>query len=142
MDQSEVLKIVTPSYTDEQIERMLREEIWWTIHHGPGWDPDRGAHLDLGKWKTMSDGCGTCAIGALLLHRQPASVTDNNVVAAAKLLGRPFYWTEQLFYSVADKGPDIAETDAEKMGHRLRDYGNELADRHYYAKNNLRKVIS
>ena len=123
-----------PPYTNEQIEALLRDEIEWVVTEGPGWDPLSGAVHHHCEWISLSQGsCGTCAIGALVIHQQPEDkYNGDDVGSAAELLGRSHAWAHTLYLSVADsptrkrKYPDAYLQSAVEMGVRLRLFGDQL----------------
>jgi hypothetical protein len=131
MDMSVARQLEKISYTNEEIEALLQQEIEWAIKKGPGWNPSVGVNrypfLEDTKWSCPT---GTCAIGALLAHRQPMpnNLTASDVTTAAEFLGRDYVWVRDLYFAVAD-GPVLnrLSNDAETMGHRLRAYGDALA---------------
>lgn len=135
---------VKPKNLDE-IEAVLKADIKWAIEKGPGWDRANGARLiddqrgETTKFVNNYSSCGVCAIGALVVRRQPIQKLgirpDNwsdadDVSCAAKMLGRTVDWVERLYYSVAEGGDKYARAQSpEAMAYRLCQYADSLQRR-------------
>lgn len=124
-----------------KVERILRDDIFWTIKYGPGWDPLCGAAKN-GVWRSAGGtDCGVCAIGAVCVRRQPMLVSEaisgmmtDDVESAARLLGVDPWWADLLYRAVAGEDPrhlvfrpdlPIAER-VRKLAERLRAHARKF----------------
>lgn len=134
--------MLTEEMKRKNAEKILRDDILWTVKYGPGFDPCSGAHREKKKWISggiySASNCGTCAIGAVCLRRQP-KLTGGKFVpearAAAKILGLTAKEVQQIYYAVAGDISEERPNSYERvyfpewvieMAGRLVEYGESL----------------
>jgi hypothetical protein len=90
----------------KKIERILKSDIKWAAEHNIKFDGNQGPSLRGETWGVKKQ-CGTCAIGAYCVRRQP--ILDDGIIPYAPAIfarevGVPDAWAADLYIAVAHAG--------------------------------------
>jgi len=131
-----------PDPTPEEVTRFVqdvKEDILWIVKYGPGFNPHVGVrrngvwHPDNSEEKKPS--CGTCAIGAVCVRRQPLGdkgADGINAVADLFQISRPWvydiYWLvthtiTELRADIANRRTSERDKTTARVALELRSYG-------------------
>jgi len=130
--------MVTKEKADEVLA-VLKAEIKAAVANGIEFYPQVGAHIEDGRWigSGARTNC-TCAVGCLLLNRQPPAPAEyrDDVWSASEILKVNYEWLIQVYTGVvsAERFDSIEKMkrhtsyhpEAARVAWELRRYGDEL----------------
>lgn len=115
-----------------EVEGILRQELIWLHESGGVFDAEHGAcrNWQTNQWTSRAFGmrCNTCAVGAMMIHRQPKSAShEMDFEVAARIFDVPRRWMHVLYRAVDDNDFGLeTEPQANAIGGRLRAFADEL----------------